>query len=71
MQLVVDGKATQTFNLNDNFRYDFGSYTSGSTGYSLPELTEGPHTLQFRAWDILNNPSTVTLHFKCRERARS
>ena len=40
MQLVVDGKATQTFNLNDNFRYDFGSYTSGSTGYSLPELTE-------------------------------
>ena len=63
MQLVVDGKATQTFNLNDNFRYDFGSYTSGSTGYSLPELTEGPHTLQFRAWDILNNPSTVTLHF--------
>lgn len=63
MQLVVDGKATQTYNLNDNFRYDFGSYTSGSTGYSLPELTEGPHTLQFRAWDILNNPSTVTLHF--------
>ena len=64
MQLTIDGKLTQTYVLNDNFRYDFGSYTSGSTGYSLPELSEGHHTLQFRAWDILNNPSTVTLHFK-------
>ncbi|MCR5077118.1 MAG: type IX secretion system sortase PorU [Prevotella sp.] len=63
MQLTVDGKLTQTYTLNDNFRYDFGSYTSGSVGYSLPELSEGPHTLQFRAWDILNNASTVTLHF--------
>ena len=57
------GKLTQTYLLNDNFRYDFGSYTSGTTGYSLPELSEGPHTLQFRAWDIQNNASTVTLHF--------
>ena len=64
MQLTIDGKLTQTYVLNDNFRYDFGSYTSGSTGYSLPELSEGHHTLLFRAWDILNNPSTVTLHFK-------
>nr|WP_314517720.1 type IX secretion system sortase PorU [uncultured Prevotella sp.] len=63
MQLCIDGKLTQTYLLNDNFRYDFGSYTSGTTGYSLPELSEGPHTLQFRAWDIQNNASTVTLHF--------
>ena len=64
MQLTIDGKMTQTYILNDNFRYDFGSYTSGTTGFSLPELSEGPHTLQFRAWDIQNNPSTVTLQFK-------
>ena len=64
MQLTIDGKLTQTYILNDNFRYDFGSYTSGATGFSLPELSEGPHTLQFRAWDIQNNPSTVTLQFK-------
>ena len=64
MQLTIDGKLTQTYILNDNFRYDFGSYTSGTTGFSLPELSEGPHTLQFRAWDIQNNPSTVTLQFK-------
>ena len=64
MQLTIDGKLTQTYILNDNFRYDFGSYTSGTTGFSLPELSEGPHTLQFRAWDIQNNPSIVTLQFK-------
>lgn len=63
MLLTIDGKLTQTYTLNDNFRYDFGSYTSGTTGYSIPELSEGPHTLQFRAWDVLNNPSQVALRF--------
>lgn len=61
--LSVDGRSDLTFVLNDNFSYDFGSYTSGRTWYSLPTLDVGRHTLQFRAWDILNNPSTVTLTF--------
>lgn len=64
MELSIDGRKTLTFTLNDNFRFDFGSYTSGSTFYSLPELEPGPHTLTFRAWDILNNPSTATLDFQ-------
>lgn len=63
LQLVIDGKASLTYNLNDNFTYDFGSYTSGSTFYSIPELEPGHHYLQFRAWDILNNSTTKTLHF--------
>lgn len=60
--LTIDGEMTKTYNLNDNFAYDFGSFTRGSTHFSIPELSEGIHTLQFRAWDILNNSSTVTLH---------
>ena len=63
LQLVIDGKQSMTYNLNDNFTYDFGSYTSGSTYYSLPELEAGTHKLRFRAWDILNNSSTVELSF--------
>lgn len=63
LQLVIDNKAGMTYNLNDNFQYDFGSYTSGSTFFNIPTLSEGPHTLRFRAWDILNNPSTTTLSF--------
>lgn len=64
MILIIDGEMSKTYNLNDNFTYDFGSYKSGSTFYSIPELTPGMHTLQFRAWDIFNNPSTTQLKFK-------
>ena len=64
MQLIIDGKATQTYTLNDNFVYDFGTYTSGSVGFTLPMLEPGPHKLMFRAWDTMNNPSTVQLDFK-------
>lgn len=63
MQLVIDNQIAMTYNLNDNFQFDFGTYTSGNTFFSLPTLSEGPHTLRFRAWDILNNPSTTTLQF--------
>ena len=52
-----------TYNLNDNFSYDFGSYTSGRTYYSLPELEPGEHMLLFRAWDVLNNSSVTELRF--------
>ena len=63
LQLVIDGNPSLSFVLNDNFSFDFGSFTSGSTFYALPELSPGRHTLQFRAWDVLNNPSTCTLDF--------
>lgn len=63
LQLVIDGDMAKTYTLNNNFSYDFGTYTSGSTFYSIPELEEGPHRLQFRAWDIQNNSSTAVLHF--------
>lgn len=63
MQLTIDGNMEMTYSLNDNFMFDFGSYTSGSTYYNIPELTEGAHTLQFRAWDIMNNVSTAELRF--------
>lgn len=63
LQLTIDGDMNKTYVLNDHFAYDFGSYTSGSTYYSIPALEEGAHTLRFRAWDILNNCSQATLHF--------
>lgn len=63
MTLIIDGEMVRTYNLNDNFRFDFGSYTKGSTFFSIPELAEGRHQLKFTVWDILNNPSTATLDF--------
>ena len=63
LELIIDGDMTKTYNLNSNFTFDFGSYTSGSTFYHIPELEPGAHTLKFRAWDILNNSSTAVLDF--------
>ena len=63
LQLIIDGDANKVYSLNDAFTYDFGSYTSGRTAYSIPSLEPGKHTLTFRAWDILNNSSTATLDF--------
>ena len=63
LKLVIDGDQSKTYNLNGYFSYDFGTYTSGSTCYSIPELPPGRHQLTFTAWDIQNNSSTTTLHF--------
>ncbi len=63
MELIIDGDMSKTYILNSNFAYDFGIYTSGSTYYDIPELNEGEHSLIFRAWDIMNNSSTVKLSF--------
>lgn len=64
LQLIIDGELARTYNLNDYFQYEFGSYTKGSVGFSIPELSEGTHRLQFRAWDVLNNSTTSELNFK-------
>ncbi len=64
LELVIDGDMQKTYNLNESFTFDFGSYTQGTASYSIPELSEGTHRLKFRAWDILNNSSTAELTFK-------
>ena len=63
LQIIIDGEMTKTYPLNDYFQFDFGSYTTGRVGYSIPELSYGPHKLQFRAWDVMNNSSTAELTF--------
>jgi len=63
LELIVDNDPMQTYRLNEHFQFAFGDYTSGSVGYSIPSLSEGPHSLLFRAWDILNNASTAELKF--------
>ena len=64
MELIVDGELARTYVLNDYFQYDFGDYRSGSLSFSLPELAIGQHSLQFRAWDALNNSTIAELQFQ-------
>lgn len=64
LRLIIDGDMSKTYVLNDYFTFDFGSYKSGTLGYSIPRLEAGEHKLQFRAWDVLNNSSTAELTFR-------
>ena len=63
LQLIIDGDMNKTYSLNEYFQFDFGSYTSGKLGYSIPTLDSGQHHLLFRAWDVMNNSSTAELTF--------
>jgi hypothetical protein len=38
--------------------------TADTVSFALPELPDGEHVLDFTAWDILNNSSQGSLHFK-------
>ena len=63
LELIIDGDMNKTYSLNDYFQYDFGTYTRGTVGYSIPALDYGQHRLLFRAWDVMNNSSTAELTF--------
>jgi len=64
LQLVIDGEMSKTYSLNEYFQFDFGSYTKGKVGFSIPALSYGSHKLRFTAWDVLNNASTTELAFE-------
>ena len=63
LELVIDNDAARTYNLNDYFVTDVGNYRKGTLAYSIPALSAGEHVLTFRAWDMLNNPSSAQLRF--------
>ena len=62
--LIIDNNPNWTWVLNSNFEQTAGDYTSGRVMFSIPELPEGRHELMLRAWDVMNNSSTVYLGFK-------
>ena len=63
LSICIDGRADYTYNLNAYYQGEFGNPTSGSVAFTLPALADGPHRLEFRAWDVLNNTSTAALDF--------
>lgn len=61
LELIIDNDASLTYNLNDYYTNEFGDYSRGSLAFSIPALSEGVHTLTFRAWDMMNNCTITTL----------
>lgn len=64
LMMIVDNDPLQTYTLNSYFIADKNSYQSGLVSYRLNELSEGQHSIRFRAWDLLNNSSNATLQFE-------
>lgn len=62
--LVIDNNPNWTWVLNGNFEQNPGDYMSGRVMFNIPELPEGRHELMLRAWDMMNNSTTVYLGFK-------
>lgn len=63
LELCIDGDPSTTYILNDEYENEFGDYRRGQLAYLIPDLSDGWHTLTFRAWDVMNNSSSVTLEF--------
>ena len=63
MTLVIDGDERNPIVVNDLFRYDLGSYRSGTLSYLLNDLQAGRHTAKLKVWNINNVSATATLVF--------
>ena len=61
---IIDNDPQKTYVLNSYYQSEPGDYTLGALTYSLPPLEPGIHTIMVRAWDILNNSSTVHATFE-------
>ena len=60
---MTSGTVVSLDNLNDYYVGQFGDFTRGTVAFSIPRLEAGPHSLTFRAWDVLNNTSLTSLDF--------
>lgn len=59
----LDSKTDPVYVLNDYYSANLDSYNSGIIDYPLSKLSEGRHTLEVTAWDILNNSSKSYTEF--------
>lgn len=63
LMLIIDDNAKMTYSLNEYFTAQNNSYQAGQVSYLMEALPNGPHSLTFRAWDLLNNSTTQSLNF--------
>src|SRR5690606_18454799 len=60
---ILDGKTSSPIVLNDYYEAELDSYQEGVIRYQFENLDPGRHTLTFKAWDVNNNSSEVTMDF--------
>jgi hypothetical protein len=60
---VIDGDERNVLVLNNFYTAYQDSYQQGQVLIQLPTLSEGPHSIRIKAWDVANNSSEVVLDF--------
>lgn len=60
---ILDNNQQSVLVLNDYYESELNSYQKGIVKYKLSDLSEGPHTLTLKAWDINGNSSLTTTEF--------
>ena len=60
---ILDGNSSEPFILNDYYVSDLDSYQSGEIRFQFDELEKGPHSIEFKVWDVNNNSSKVSIDF--------
>jgi hypothetical protein len=60
---ILDNKSSEPLILNDYYVSDLNTFRSGVINYPLYNLSEGPHTITVKVWDVYNNSSSASLDF--------
>lgn len=66
---TLDGSPNKLYVLNDYYESELDNFRKGKVIYPLSSLSEGLHTLSFKAWDINNNSAEAYTEFVVSESA--
>ncbi|MFN3343075.1 MAG: type IX secretion system sortase PorU [Flavobacteriales bacterium] len=60
---ILDGNTSSPVILNEYYESDANTYQSGVVSYPFRTLSEGPHNLRFKVWDVYNNSTDASVDF--------
>lgn len=60
---VLDNETTTPMILNEYYVSDLNTYKSGEISYPLSSLSDGPHQITVKVWDVHNNSTDASIDF--------
>ena len=60
---VLDNKTSTPLILNDYYLSDLNTFKSGEIRYPLSLLSDGPHQITVKVWDVYNNSTDASIDF--------
>ncbi|WP_430613841.1 type IX secretion system sortase PorU [Flavobacterium sp. JP2137] len=60
---ILDGDEANPIVMNDYYETEPDNFRKGKVRYPFKDLSNGLHTLSFKAWDVYNNLATAEIQF--------